>query len=217
MHRGDRFKGRWKDFGPQYNRGIEEGNGLPPDGALWDAYSVNKEDIWIARVPVPVRIHVDSNVNDSFDSMDTGGVVTDWNIYSPKWAPVSVVEFPGVSNKSLELQNSEPYDYSRAVRVFPESRKLSLSLKVFPHQSDNGRLEIDVLNHSGKRPIQLSLDNTGALSVLDGDTLRALMTYTAHKWVNINLEIDVSAMNFSVSCNGGKVVSGLKFACKVSG
>ena len=45
-----RYDGKFKDFGPQYVRGIEAGNA--PDGALWLAYSMNKEDIWVARVEI---------------------------------------------------------------------------------------------------------------------------------------------------------------------
>ncbi len=210
-----RFKGRWKDFGPQYNRGIEEGNGVPPDGALWDTYSVNKEDIWIARVPVPVRTRVNSDVNDNFDNMEADGVVTDWNIYSPKWAPVSVVEFPSSKNKSLELQNSEPFDYSRAVRVFPESQKVSISLKVYPHQSDHGLLEIDVVDHAGKRPVQIVLDDKGGLSVIDGSKIRAVGSYTAEHWISIWIEIDLPAQIFSVTIFGGQAQSNIKFACEV--
>ena len=50
-----RFIGTYKDFGQNYVRGIAEGNGTPPDGGLWVTYSMNKEDIWVSRVPVPVR------------------------------------------------------------------------------------------------------------------------------------------------------------------
>ena len=45
-----RYAGRFKNPGPQYVRGLEEGSS--PDGALWLTYSMNKEDIWVARVPV---------------------------------------------------------------------------------------------------------------------------------------------------------------------
>jgi hypothetical protein len=45
-----RYAGRFKDLGPQYVRGLEVGDA--PDGALWLAYSMNKEDIYVARVPV---------------------------------------------------------------------------------------------------------------------------------------------------------------------
>ncbi|HMP84669.1 MAG TPA: hypothetical protein PKA41_18400, partial [Verrucomicrobiota bacterium] len=48
-----RYSGINKNIGPQYMRGIAEGNGNPPGDELWLTYSVNKEDIWITRVPVP--------------------------------------------------------------------------------------------------------------------------------------------------------------------
>ncbi|MGB3149248.1 MAG: exo-alpha-sialidase, partial [Maribacter sp.] len=47
-----RYGGNYKSYGPQYVRGITENNGTPPDGKLWVSYSVNKEDIWVASVPV---------------------------------------------------------------------------------------------------------------------------------------------------------------------
>ncbi|EKC78997.1 six-hairpin glycosidase, partial [human gut metagenome] len=37
-----RYGGNYKSFGPQYVRGIQEGNGTPPDGDLWVTYSMNK-------------------------------------------------------------------------------------------------------------------------------------------------------------------------------
>jgi hypothetical protein len=53
-----RFAGKYKDFGPQYNRIVEEGNGNTPGPDLWVTYSMNKEDIWVTRVPVPIRAQV---------------------------------------------------------------------------------------------------------------------------------------------------------------
>ncbi len=99
-----RFAGKYKDFGSQYNRCVEEGNGRTPGPDLWVTYSINKEDIWVTRVPVPVHERVDGPVNDTFDNLKAGGSVTDWNTYSPRWAPVSVVDFPSAANNSLELR-----------------------------------------------------------------------------------------------------------------
>ena len=72
-----RFQGCYKDFGMNYVRGIVEGNGAPPDGAMWLTYSMNKEDIWVSRVPVPIRWQVDEPVDDSFNDMVAGGIVKD--------------------------------------------------------------------------------------------------------------------------------------------
>ena len=45
----------YKSRGPQYVRGMQEGNGIPKDSDMWVSYSMNKEDIWVAHVPVPVK------------------------------------------------------------------------------------------------------------------------------------------------------------------
>jgi hypothetical protein len=102
---------------------------------MWLTYSMNKEDIWISRVPLPIRHDVDKWVNDSFDGMKTGGIVTDWNIYSLKWAPVEAVEFPSAADKSLKLSDREPYDYARAVRVFPAGKKVKVKFDMLTKQT----------------------------------------------------------------------------------
>jgi hypothetical protein len=51
-----RYPGKYKAPGPQYVRGISEwsSDGSWKDDAMWICYSVNKEDIWVSRIPVPV-------------------------------------------------------------------------------------------------------------------------------------------------------------------
>jgi hypothetical protein len=50
-----RYPGLYKVQGPQYVRGVSEwsSDGTWRDAAIWIAYSMNKEDIWVSRVPVP--------------------------------------------------------------------------------------------------------------------------------------------------------------------
>ena len=121
-----RFAGHDKDFGSQYNR-VRRGRQRPDARAptCGSTYSMNKEDIWVSRIPVPVRETVTGPVHDTFDDTADRRSVHDWNIYSRKWAPVRVVDFPSATNKSLELQDKDPYDYARAVRVFPETKERS--------------------------------------------------------------------------------------------
>ena len=111
--------------GAQYIRGIIPGNGIPPDGAMWLTYSSNKEDIWVTRVPVPIKGTVDEDVDDDFEKMKPGGIVTDWNIYSGVWNPISVNA--DKTGKFLRLQDKDPYDYAKAVRVFPETPQAKIS------------------------------------------------------------------------------------------
>ncbi len=61
-----RFWGTAKRQGAQYVRGIVEGNGNPPGDDLWVVYSVNKEDMWISRIPVPISRMVEGAVRDDF-------------------------------------------------------------------------------------------------------------------------------------------------------
>ena len=89
-----RYKGRHKVWGPQYIRGIMEGNGNPPGNHLWNVYSVNKEDIWVTRTHLPVTGKVTDYVNQDFEKAKTEADLELWNLYVPKWAPISVITDP---------------------------------------------------------------------------------------------------------------------------
>lgn len=200
-----RFAGKYKDFGSQYNRLVEEGNGKTPGPDLWVTYSMNKEDIWVSRIPVPVRDRVNAPVRDTFDNLPTGGSVTDWNIYSPRWAPVRVAEFPSATNKSLELQDKDPYDYARATRVFPESKVVSLNFKVHARQANQGRLEIDVMDQFGNRPVRLALTKDGQVTVTNGAESKSVRNYQADAWMTIGLKIDAGKGTFKLTLDGKPV------------
>jgi hypothetical protein len=183
-----RFVGAAKNMGAQYVRGIEEGNGTPPDAkeAFWLTYSVNKEDIWVARVPVPVAGTVTGPVSDNFNAATPGTLPAGWNIYSPLWAPVRVVDAEG--QRALELRDEDPYDYARAVRVFPATHGVKVSFKAFARQA-NARLEIDLLNATGLRPVRLAFGQDGRLSACHENQWLDAGPYTPGQWHSIELEI----------------------------
>ncbi len=185
-----RFFGRWKDFGPNYMRGIVEGNGNPPGEDMWLTYSVNKEDIWISRIPVPIKYAVDGSVNDNFNDLQTKAI-TDWNIYAPKWASIDIAPFPNKSDKSLRLSDSDLYDYAKATRVFQEGNKIEMEFSVFTEQ-ESGRLEINVLDRYGNRPVRLWFSNKGNIIAMDGSNETILQKYDANKWYNIKLTINAN-------------------------
>jgi len=202
-----RFFGRWKDFGPQYVRGIAEGNGNPPGGAMWVTYSVNKEDMWVSRIPVPVRCRVEGPVADGFDDMESGGHVRDWDIYSPLWAPVRVVDFPSASSKSLELRDEDPYDYAHAVRVFQEGAKAEISCRILARQANTGSLEIEVLDRFGNRPVRLRFGDDGRISAVDGDATVDLQPYEPNRWYKLDLSVDAAPFgHYDASIDGRTVL-----------
>ncbi len=208
-----RFFGRWKDYGPQYVRGIAEGNGTPPDGAMWLAYSVNKEDMWVSRIPVPVRYRVEGPVADDFNAMEPGGHVTDWNIYSPRWAPVQVVDFPSADNKSLELRDEDPCDYARAVRVFPEAPRAAVRCRVMAKQDDSGMLNIEVMDRYGNRPVRVWFDSHGRIKAMNGSETVDVQAYEAGMWCELAINVDATPYgHYTLSIDGREVLSGAALA-----
>ena len=207
-----RFNGKYKDFGPQYNRCVEEGNGATPGSDLWVTYSMNKEDIWVSRIPVPVRRSVEGAVADDFDDLEFGGPVTGWNIYSPRWAPVSVTEIADNGNKALELRDEDPYDYARAIRVFPETRRATISFQLHAAQVDAGQLVIEVTDRYGHRPVRVSLGDDGRVDIENGSDVMDAAPYHAGDWHAVALTVDVATQTFDVSIDGKPVAADGAFA-----
>ena len=208
-----RFMGRWKDFGPCYMRGIVQGNGNPPGKDMWLSYSMNKEDIWISRIPLPVKYSVIGDITDDFNNRITAGAVDNWNIYAPQWSPIEVVDFPSTKNKSLLLKDADPYDYARAIRVFEEAQKTEIEFKIFPKQTRNGILEIDVTDRYGNRPIQIKFDEDGNIKALDGIKEFIVLPYKSDSWYNLRITVDAQGLgNYSLSVNGTQLIKDAKFA-----
>jgi hypothetical protein len=88
-----------------------------------------------------------------------------WNTYSPAWGPVSI-EAKG-KNHYLQLEDREPTDYARAIRVFPVSKAVDMSFKLAAAQVKRGRLEIELLGELGTRPVRLILDDKETINAVD--------------------------------------------------
>jgi len=164
-----RYHGRAKGGGPQYLRGVAEWGGdsmsLHKD-SIWVIYSLNKEDIWVSRVPIPIVAEAKKHVNDSFDNVATGPRVPEWNTYSPIWAPVTIAAKG--SNRYLQLEDREPADYARAIRTFPQSRSINASFRVSAAQADRGQLVIELLGELGRRPVRVVLNEKGRIQAVKG-------------------------------------------------
>jgi len=198
-----RYGGIFKNMGPQYVRGISEGNGSGPDSALWLTYSVNKEDIWISRVPVPIQGRAQGPVNENFEAQPVGSLPEGWNVYSPLWAPVRVVNADATAGRALQLSDEDPYDYARAVKVFEPTHGLKLSFRVKAEQAD-GRLEVDVLTASGARPVRIAFEEDGRLRVSHEGQWQDAGAYRPGEWHRIELSIgkDAKSDRFDFTLDG---------------
>ena len=181
-----RFFGENKDFGPCYVRGITEGEQQPKDQNMWLTYSVNKEDIWVARVPLPVRTTWNGPVNDRFDQILPHDVIPNWNLYRPKWANVFA------DGRSLCLTDSDRYDYARAIRVFEQGKRVNIRLRLKVVTENGEPFEIDVTDRHGERMLSLSLKD-GVICSLQ----QTLATYHPNEWMDINLTLDTDKRTFT--------------------
>jgi hypothetical protein len=209
-----RFVGTHKDFGQNYVRGIAEGNGNPPDGGLWVAYSMNKEDIWVSRIAVPIRHRVMDPVDDTFNDndIDTSGMIPNWNVYSPRWASVSVVPFPNCADRSLELRDSDPYDYAKAERVFPESTKVSVEFTASAQHAGGGELQVEVVDRSGALAVRLVFDEDSAIRVKGAGQLHSVACYRRLGWSKVRITVDTLVHRFDLDVDDHPVVRGAAVA-----
>lgn len=211
-----KYSGFCKDFGPQYVRGIEEGNGNPPGQDFWLTYSMNKEDLWVSRVPLPIRGTVTGEVKDTFEDMVPGGVVRDWNIYSGQWATVQVVELPHESNRCLEFRDRDPYEYAKAFRVFEECSKAVIRFKVRAEMCTGGVFEVEVLDKAGNAAILICLGLHGKLGANKGRDLRVVGNYPVDRWMDVELRLDMEKGVYHLLLDGLQVFEKAEVAERVA-
>jgi len=157
-----RHGGQYKSYGPQYTRGIQEGNGIPQDSDLWVAYSNNKEDMWVSRIAVPVRLDATTHASRPFDRYARLADLTDWNIYSPRWASV------GLDGQWLTLADRDPYDYAKVERIIPSTKELEVTFDLQAGQADHGQLHIEFVDDEGTVCSRIVVDSTGVARVKGG-------------------------------------------------
>jgi hypothetical protein len=196
-----RYGGNYKSYGPQYIRGILEGNGKPADGNMWLTYSMNKEDIWIAKVPVPVISVAPGPVNETFNTLPDGQELKFWNTFSPLWATVKI-EKAADGTKVLTLRDKDPYDYAKAERMMPKGRKVNVEFAVTPAQNNTGSLQVEFQDAKGTAASRLIFDANGELSAKVGYRNSGIMKYEAGKTYNIRVELDMDKRMLNVFING---------------
>ncbi|TXK33904.1 six-hairpin glycosidase [Pontibacter qinzhouensis] len=206
-----RYGGNYKSYGPQYVRGIVPGNGTPPDGNMWVTYSMNKEDMWISKIPVPVKSKADKHADEVFANFAELKDLKEWNIYSPIWASVKLEKAPD-GTQALALRDKDRYDYAKAERVIPASKQVKAEFTVIPAQNDKGQLHIELQDAKGSPAIRLILDSDGSFKSKAGYRLSGMMKYEAGKAYNVRVEADVAARTYHVFVDGKKVTTRIFFS-----
>ena len=212
-----RYGGNYKSYGPQYVRGIQEGNGVPKDSDLWVTYSINKEDMWVAHIPVPVQTeahsHADGTEFTANRNMVDGSPVslplsrlTAWNIYSPIYAPVTM------EGDWLTMSDSDPFDYARVERKIPATKELDVEFMLLPKQNNRGLLQIEFLDQHGTACSRIELTDEGIIRCKGGARYGNLGKYNANEVFRMKCVLSVSKRMIEVYINGKKAGQRMFFA-----
>lgn len=206
-----RYGGNYKSYGPQYVRGILAGNGNPPGDAMWVTYSMNKEDIWVATIPVPITDTVKANIQEVFTELSEEESLKNWNLYSPLWATTKIETAP-TGEKALALRDKDPYDYAKAERVVPASKRMQVEFSVTPAQVDHGMLQIEFLDNKGLAAARIIIDADSLIKVKAGYRYTGITTYQANQRYDFKILLDVATRSYTLTVNGQQKGTKLFFA-----
>lgn len=205
-----RYGGNYKSYGPQYVRGIQEGNGVPKDGNLWVAYSVNKEDMWVSKIVVPVRLEATAHADDDFSKFNNISELNDWNIYSPVYSPVSLEEKDGY--RWLTLSDSDPFDYAKIERKIPETKELKVSFDFMAEQNNHGVMQIEFLDGNGIACARLDFNPDGTFMSKGGSRYGRVINYEPGRVYHIEVRVSTGDRNSKVFVDGVQKSTRMLFA-----
>lgn len=192
-----RYGGLDKNLGPQYMRGICEANPQTPDGDIWLVYSQNKEDIWISRIPVPVKGAVEGPVAEDFAGMADGPYLPGWNIYSPLWAKVRL------EGGALVLRDADRYDRAVAERAVAASVQGEVSFEASVDALREGTcLAVDLQADDGSVPVQVTFQPDGRVYVREGGRSEPWTDYPMGQRLAVTVAYDCHRNHFAVRMDG---------------
>lgn len=194
-----RYAGWAKNLGPQYVRGICEGYPKPSDGCMWLTYSMNKEDIWICKLPLPVRGTEAQPIEGELENGD----ISNWNIHSPKWANVDI------SEKGLLIKDSVPYDKAIAERVFIESLAVTVEVGIIPLVAGKSGLYIDLTDKKGAAAVRILFKQDMAIYIKSNGVYNKVAYYDTNKRYVLHVKADcvLNAFCVRITCHGVEILN----------
>lgn len=193
-----RYEGALKNLGAQYIRGITEANAYPDDQALWLVYSVNKEDMWIARVPVPVCTEAFTDASDCLKEMEDSRLRDIWNLYVPAWNSAET------GKRGLRLTDCDPYDRTRAMRMFRPGYVVNVKAKIVVEQLNENRIAVLVQDRRGANMASVVICPEGVVCLHQGGFDTPLCSWSKDHEIVISVTADCveNRVKAEAACNG---------------
>ena len=200
-----RYGGQYKSHGPQYARGVAAANSQQwSQDHFFVAYSMNKEDMWVARIPVPVRQEAMLHADDDFSK---DGTLDRWNIMSLIYAPVRV------EGGKMMLADRDHHDFAKAERVIPATRCLELTMNVTPMQNNHGELLLELLDSHGNACTRLTFQPDGMLTVKTGARYSTVLKgYDAGREYALRLLCNLDSRTVTIWVDGKQISTKMLFA-----
>jgi hypothetical protein len=117
-----------------------------------------------------------------------------------------------IRDKKLTLADSDPFDYAKAERVFPESKKIAVEFTIAAQQNNFGLLEVELTDKKGTPCLRLMLDSSGSILTKQGYRNKSLGKYSAGETMTIKIELNTTTRFYSVTINGKNPSNNLCFA-----
>ncbi|MWC28977.1 hypothetical protein [Paenibacillus sp. MMS18-CY102] len=198
-----RYAGYYKFFGMNYVKGLEVGSELLR--SLWLSYSMNKEDIWVSRIPVPIRYANPVPVQDRFDGYTHQyNLLDDWNLYIPHGTEIAIGKDPSGEAYALHIHDTNQSDCAKAERFFPPSSRADIRFSIMPESAGGRPLFIQVVDGRSSSLFSICLAEDGVIQLRQGETAVSIGCYEALQWHDFNVHIDLASANVSLSINGGE-------------
>jgi hypothetical protein len=199
-----RYAGYYKFFGINYVKGVEVGNERLKD--LWLSYSMNKEDIWVSRIPVPIRYANPVPVHDLFYAQaNRPDLLDDWNLYIPRFTDISIDEDPITAFNALHIQDRNPYDFAKAERSFPASTFVDIHFSVMPGSAGGCPFIAEFLAGKSNDMLSVRFEADGFIHWRQGDIAHPVCSYEAWNWYDLQVNIDLENRQFSLAVNDGEI------------
>lgn len=197
-----RYEGIMKNLGAQYMRGITESNQRPKDHGVWISYSINKEDMWIARVPNPIRTRWQGEVHDVMKAMSEEVLRNTWNLYVPSWGAVELED--GGDGNALYLADYDPYNRVRAERMFEPAAVVHIGLTLQIIQISEDKVTLCVESQDGQKLVQIVFCPDGQMAVRSGGRDLELGNYLYQEDMTLELLVDCAESTYSVTASQGR-------------
>jgi hypothetical protein len=164
----------------------------------------------VASIPVPITDKAEAQAHDIFNELPSGEELKKWNIYSPLEAPVGITLVNSI--KYLCLQDWDKFDYAKAERVIPASKKLIAEFVLSAKQNNTGLLNIEFQDAKGTTAIRLTLDSIGELTAKAGARYKNIIKYLPDHAYKFSVTLNTDTRIYTVNIDGKNELTALFFA-----